>query len=58
METVQEQGRKVGEDLDVTIYSPIAKFRRVWMIAEKVSVSVSILLVICTIGYLSMHALA
>lgn len=38
--------------------SPIVKFTRVWLVAEKISVSLSILLVICTIGYLSVHALA
>lgn len=37
--------------------SPFVKLTRVWKVAEKVSVSLSILLVLGTLGYLSVHAL-
>lgn len=58
MESTQPQSPDVSAVREDVGYSPIAKLQRVWMIAEKVSVSASILLVVCTIGYLSMHALA
>lgn len=40
------------------VRNPIAKFDFVWRIAERVSVSLSILLVLGTVGYLSVHVLA
>lgn len=38
--------------------NPIAAFNRVWRVAERITMSLSILLVFGTIGYLSLRALA
>ncbi|MCF8563439.1 hypothetical protein LLE49_01600 [Alicyclobacillus tolerans] len=38
--------------------NPIVSFTRVWRIVERVTVTFSVLLVIGTIGYLSVYALA
>lgn len=37
--------------------NPIAAFQRVWRIVERVTMTISVLLVAGTVGYLSLHAL-
>lgn len=37
--------------------NPIVSFQRAWRIVERVAMTVSVLLVAGTVGYLSLHAL-
>ncbi|MDQ0191021.1 hypothetical protein JI721_14680 [Alicyclobacillus cycloheptanicus] len=42
---------------EAAVKNPLSKLVRVWKVAERISVSLSILLVLGTVGYLSVHAL-
>ncbi|MCL6549123.1 MAG: hypothetical protein K6T30_09480 [Alicyclobacillus sp.] len=58
VEGEKEQNLHPEAEPDTADTNPIAAFERVWRIAEKVTLSVSLMLVIGTIGYLSVWALA
>lgn len=38
--------------------NPIVAFQRVWRVVEKVTMTISVLVVVATVGYLSVHVLA
>ncbi|MBX5437550.1 MAG: hypothetical protein IRZ33_10095 [Alicyclobacillaceae bacterium] len=58
MNVENEQDRTTPQPENAAEDNPIAAFERVWKIAEKVTLSLSLALVIGTIGYLSVWALA